>query len=51
MIYAPGLIFTRYNIETAIAAILMQLIMFTILMASTVVLYRKGVKKINVNGG
>ena len=51
MIYAPGLIFTRYNIETAITAILMQLIMFTILMASTVVLYRKGVKKINVNGG
>lgn len=51
MIYAPGLIFTRFNIQTAIEAITMQLVMFGVMMAATILLYRKGVKKINVNGG
>ena len=51
MIYAPTLIFTRFDVQTAVATITMQLVMFAILMVSTIVLYRKGVKKINVNGG
>lgn len=51
MIYAPTLIFTRFDLQTALAAITMQLVMFGIMMASTIILYKKGVKKINVNGG
>lgn len=51
MIYAPGLIITRFDIQTALAAITMQFVIFGILIGTTILLYRKGVKKINVNGG
>lgn len=51
MIYAPCLIFTRFNIDTAFASIIMQIIMLAIVSLMTIILYRKGVKKINVNGG
>lgn len=51
MIYAPTLIFTRFDVETALGAMIMQFVMFGIVMMSTVLLYKKGVKKINVNGG
>ena len=51
MMYAPTLIFTRFDVSTAIASITMQVLMFAVLMLSTILLYRKGVKKINVNGG
>ena len=51
MIYAPGMILTRFDAKTAVAAIIMQLVIFVILMISTILLYKKGVKKINVNGG
>lgn len=51
MIYAPGMLLTRFDIKTAVIAVTMQLVMFVILMISTILLYKKGVKKINVNGG
>lgn len=51
MIYAPGTIFVNFELNSAISAILMQLIMIGIMAISTMILYRKGVKKINVNGG
>lgn len=51
MIYGPTLILTKYNTATATAAISMQAVTFIILMYSMILLYRKGVKKINVNGG
>lgn len=51
MIYAPCLIFTRFNVDTAFASIIMQIIMLAIVSLTTIILYRKGVKKINVNGG
>ncbi len=51
MIYAPCLIFTRFDVNTALASIAMQVITLVITTLATIILYRKGVRKINVNGG
>ncbi|MBQ8298403.1 MAG: ABC-2 family transporter protein [Clostridia bacterium] len=51
MIYAPGTILVDFEQSSAISAILMQMIMIGIMAVSTLILYKKGVKKINVNGG
>lgn len=51
MIYAPATIFVKYTVESSIALITMQIISIIALSIITLILYKKGVKKINVNGG
>lgn len=51
MIYTPATIFTKYDFETSIALLAMQLINIIALSLVTCILYKKGVRKINVNGG
>lgn len=51
MIYSPGAILVSFELTSALSLILMQLIMIGIMAALTVILYKNGVKKINVNGG
>lgn len=50
--YVPAKIFSNYpGLSNAIFLVGMEILMFFILMMMIYVLYKKGVKKINVNGG
>lgn len=51
IIYAPGKIFLNCDLNNALALILNQTISCIFLISVLVLLTRKGVKKINVNGG
>ena len=51
MIYAPAKIFTGTDITSAIVLIGMEILSLLIIYATLRILYKKGVKNINVNGG
>lgn len=51
MIYTPATILIKYDFNTCIALIAMQIITIIVLAMTTCILYKKGVRKINVNGG
>lgn len=51
MIYAPGRIFVKYNMAEAINLIGLQIVAVVATAIVAMLLYRKGVEKINVNGG
>ena len=51
MIYAPAKIFTGTDITSAIVLIGMEILSMLIIYAALRILYKKGVKNINVNGG
>lgn len=51
MIYAPAKIFTGTDITSAIVLIGMEILSLLIIYAALRILYKKGVKNINVNGG
>ena len=51
MIYTPATILIKNNFENSIALIAMQVINIVVLSLITCILYKKGVRKINVNGG
>lgn len=51
MIYAPGEIFVKANLNEACYLVAVQLLFTFVLAIATYALYKKGVEKINVNGG
>ncbi|MBO5142312.1 MAG: ABC-2 family transporter protein [Clostridia bacterium] len=51
MIYTPATILLKYDFENCIALLSMQIINIIVLMFVTCILYKKGVRRINVNGG
>lgn len=51
MIYTPATILLKYEFRNCIALLSMQIINIIVLFTVTCILYKKGVKKINVNGG
>ena len=51
MIYAPARILVKFNFETSVMLIVSQIFMIFIMLLIAVILYKKGVKRINVNGG
>lgn len=51
MIYTPATILLKYDFRTCIALLSMQIINIIVLFVATCILYKKGVRKINVNGG
>ena len=51
MIYTPATILLKYDLQNCIALLAMQIINIIVLSFATCILYKKGVRKINVNGG
>lgn len=51
VVYSPAKIFVDYQIAEGFGLIGMQILMIGLLMMVTCIMYKKGVKKINVNGG
>jgi len=51
MIYTPATILIKYDFHNCIALLGMQIITIIALSVATCILYKKGVRKINVNGG
>jgi ABC-2 type transport system permease protein len=51
MVYAPAKIFTNFDMQLACKLIFYEIISFVFVYSLLRVLYRKGVKNINVNGG
>lgn len=51
VVYTPATILIKYDFNTCIALLLMQIITIIALSTATCILYKKGVRKINVNGG
>ena len=51
MIYTPATILIKYDFQNCIALLSMQIINIIVLSLVTCILYKKGVRKINVNGG
>ena len=51
MIYTPATILLKYDFQSSIALLSMQVINIIALSLVTCILYKKGVRKINVNGG
>ena len=51
MIYTPATILLKYDLQNCIALLAMQIINIIVLSFATGILYKKGVRKINVNGG
>ena len=51
MIYTPATILIKYDFQSCIALLSMQIINIIVLSLVTCILYKKGVRKINVNGG
>lgn len=51
MVYTPATILLKYDFENSIALLSMQVINIIVLSLVTCILYKKGVQKINVNGG
>jgi len=49
--YGPAKLMVDFSWETAIKVLLVQIIYFSISLLLLLMLYRKGVKKLNVNGG
>ena len=51
MVYAPAKIFVDFNLDNAIKLIFIESICCVFIIVLVKLLYRKGVKNINVNGG
>lgn len=51
IVYAPARILVKYELNESLSLILMQLISITLLAIASSILYKRGVKKINANGG
>lgn len=51
IIYAPARILVKYELNESLSLILMQLISIILLAITSSILYKRGVKKINANGG
>jgi len=51
MIYAPAKIFTKYNINTAIELLIVEMLSGIALYVLIRIMYKKSVEKININGG
>ena len=51
MIYAPAKIFTKYNINTAVELLTVEMLSGIALYILIRVMYKKSVEKININGG
>lgn len=51
IIYAPARILVKFDMNTSVFLILMQLVSIAVLGILSSMLYKKGVKKINANGG
>jgi len=51
IVYTPATILIKYDFNNCIALLLMQIMTIIALILATCILYKKGVRKINVNGG
>lgn len=51
IVYAPARILVKYELTESITLITMQIISITLLIIASSILYKRGVEKINANGG
>ena len=51
IVYAPARILVKYELNESITLITMQIISITLLIIASSILYKRGVEKINANGG
>ena len=51
LIYAPARIFTKFNTAEAIKLLILEILSGLVLYGIIRIMYMKGVRKINVNGG
>lgn len=51
MVYAPSKIFAKFNIETANMLIIIEIMSALVMYVLLRIMYKKGVEKINLNGG
>ncbi|MBR6033830.1 MAG: ABC-2 family transporter protein [Clostridia bacterium] len=50
-VYAPGKIFVNFDLQASLILLLKQFIAMLVILGAVIITYKKGVKKINVNGG